>query len=273
MAQQDKAQQPIGVFDSGIGGLTVLKALCQALPNENFVYLGDTARLPYGMKSAQTIKKYVEQNAQYLCRQDVKAIVVACNSASSVILGQKQMNSHPLYNVIEPGAQKAAQVSDSKRIGVLATKATASGAAYVRALQELDPEFHITQQAAPLLVPLVEEGWENDPLTNLVVFRYLTPLLETGVDTIIMGCTHYPVLKQALAKATGPHIHLVDSAETIASEVQRDIECERIAANPSSERGWIRILTTDSPPGLKKLAQRILGDHTISSIEHVDLQT
>lgn len=261
--------RPIGLFDSGIGGLTVFKSLLHALPNESFIYLGDTARLPYGSKSPQTIERYLLQNIDFLVRRKVKAVVVACNSASTVLLGAKRDFGVPVYNVIEPGAETALQISSGRRIGVLGTKATVGAKAYVRALHALDPSVQVFQQACPLLVPLVEEGWETDPLTNLVVYRYVAPLLNAGVDTMILGCTHYPVLRENIEKATSGRVALVDSSEAIARLIHADLAAGRL--QPSEMRTDLEIMTTDVSESFQEVAKRLMLPHVIPPLVEVDI--
>jgi glutamate racemase len=269
MSSKDK--RPIGLFDSGIGGLTVLRSLLGALPEESFVYLGDTARLPYGSKSPQTIKRYLSQNVHFLKTLDVKAVVVACNSASTAVLGKDLHLDIPIYNVIEPGARAALKVSSGKRIGVLGTKATVTAQSYVRSIQTLDPNAFVIQQACPLLVPLVEEGWEEDPLTNLVIYRYLTPVLSQGIDTLILGCTHYPALRQGIERVTGQSIALVDSAAAIADAIGSDIDRGRL--KPGDGRSDLKILTTDASPGFSEVASRLMRPHAIPELQTVNIGT
>lgn len=266
------AQNPIAVFDSGLGGLTVLKELHRQLPQEDFIYLGDTARLPYGTKSLETIRNYADQNIRFLKELNVKAVVVACNSASSALLYKKPNSPIPIYNVIEPGARKAIEMSVSQRIGVIATRATVAGLAYVRSIKHFSENIEIYQQACPLLVPLVEEGWLDDPLTNLVIYRYLNPLLLSNIDTLILGCTHYPILKPALIKVTGPNIQLVDSAQSVAAWVKKDIQQGNLAANPQGQ-GKIRLLATDNADHFQAVAARILHPIVVHQLEHVHLNT
>lgn len=261
--------RPIGLFDSGIGGLTVFKSLLHALPHESFVYLGDTARLPYGSKSPQTIERYVLQNIDFLIRKNVKAIVVACNSASTVLLGGTKSFAVPVYNVIEPGAATALKATSGKKIGVLGTKATISAKSYVRALHALDSSVQVFQQACPLLVPLVEEGWESDPITNLVVYRYVAPLIDAGVDTLIMGCTHYPALRTNLEKATAGRMTLVDSSEAIANLIAADIASGRFGA--SEMRSDLEIMTTDVSASFSEVAIRLMAPHVIPPLVEVDI--
>lgn len=261
--------RPIGLFDSGIGGLTVLNSLMTALPGESFTYLGDTARLPYGSKSSDTIEKYLKQNIQYLLSQGIKAVVVACNSASTVLLRKKIDYPLPIYNVIQPGASVALAATQNKRIGVLGTRATVAAQSYCRALHDLDQTVVVYQQACPLLVPLVEEGLESDPLTHLIIYRYLSPLLTCQIDTLIMGCTHYPALREGISRVVGPNVTLVDSATAIANEIKKDLEKGRLFA--SSERPKLRILTTDLTPGFAEVAARLMRPHIIPPLEATDL--
>lgn len=267
--------RPIGLFDSGIGGLTVLRSVMNHLPNESFLYLGDTARLPYGSKSPATIERYLAQNIRFLCSLNVKAVVVACNSASTVLLGREPQYDVPVYNVIEPGAQAALDASSSKRIGVLGTKATIAAGAYQAAIHARDPSAEIFGQACPLLVPLVEEGWEDDPLTNLVIYRYLHPLLQNQIDTVIMGCTHYPALRTGISKVAGPNVVLVDSAEVISASIQADIAAARLHAAPVGNplAGHLKIMTTDISPSFTEVATRLMRPRAIPELLLVDIGT
>lgn len=262
--------RPIGVFDSGIGGLTVLKELALQFPQENFLYLGDTARLPYGSKSPQTIRKYSEQNIHFLEKQNVKAIVIACNTASSQ-LTEKEFAGLPIYNVIEPGSQRALELSETGKIGVLGTRATINSKAYTKKILELSPAAKVFDQACPLFVPLAEEGWDGDPVTNLIVFRYLSPLLQNQIDTLILGCTHYPILKNSIARVTGSSIELVDSGEAIARWLQKDFTSGRINKNTSAAPRSIEILTTDASAHFNEMALRILKPIKADNFRVVDL--
>ncbi|HEY1079192.1 MAG TPA: glutamate racemase [Bdellovibrio sp.] len=262
--------RPIGVFDSGIGGLTVLKELALQFPQENFLYLGDTARLPYGSKSPQTIRKYSEQNILFLEKQNVKAIVIACNTASTQV-PEHEMAGLPIYNVIEPGAQTALEASPTKRIGVLGTRATINSQAYTTKIKELDTSAQVFDQACPLFVPLAEEGWDSDPVTNLIVFRYLSPLLQNHVDTLILGCTHYPILKNSISRVTGSSIELVDSGEAIAKWLEKDFNQGRLKKNTSGEARSIHILTTDHSAHFTEVAHRILKPVKADGFKVVDL--
>lgn len=267
-------QRPIGFFDSGIGGLTVLRSAHRQFADENFVYLGDTARLPYGTKSSDTIFKYTLQNIKALCRLNVKAIVIACNSASTSVLQARLNQEHnqllekalrgqhgaiPLFNVIEPGAESALKVSLNKRIGVVGTRATVDSKAYPNALASLDSTVNVFQIAAPLLVPLVEEGWETDPITNLVVYRYLTPLLSEQVDTLILGCTHYPALFESFRRTVGPGIQLVDSALAITNLLQKSFQEGVMQSNTSNTPGTLTLYATDRSTSMNLTAQRLMA--------------
>src|SRR5437879_11145115 len=206
--------RPIGVFDSGIGGLTVVKALRDLLPNEDICYLGDTARLPYGRKSRETLQRYAVELAGMLMRKNAKALVVACNTFSSIALPLLTREfSVPVIGVIEPGARAALQATRNRHIGVIGTQATIRSGAYEKALRATDNNVRVSSRACPLLVPLIEEGLLDDDLTDRVIVRYLEPLLAYGIDTLVLGCTHYPLLSVAIARVLGRELTLLDSAE------------------------------------------------------------
>lgn len=253
-----RAYAPIGVFDSGLGGLTVLKAMAQALPKENFLYLGDTARVPYGIHSPETIARYTAEGLQYLVEKKVKAIVVACNSASTIIERLSPIDI-PLLEVIRPGSQRALELSTTSRIGVLGTRATVQNQAYPLAIKALKPDAEVFQQACGLLVPLVEEGWIEDPLTNLVLHRYLQPLLQSGIDSLILGCTHYPLLNSSIQKVVGPNIQLIDSAEALALRLKNLIDKRELPANPTEAAGQIQLYSTDPDQRFPTLAENWLN--------------
>jgi glutamate racemase len=259
----------IGVFDSGVGGLTVLRELASHFPSENFIYLGDTARLPYGTKSPETIRQYSEQILEFLISQKVDALVIACNTASSQVL-EKEWKGTPVLNVIEPGAQFAVETSQSQRIGVLGTRALIASAAYPKEIHRLSPKAEVFTQSCPLFVPLAEEGWIEDPITNLIAYRYLHPLLESQIDTLILGCTHYPLLKSAITRACGASVQLVDSGQALARQLEKTYESGRLVKS-SSARGEIHMMLTDFSPHTKALAQQILEPLTVSKFEIVHL--
>jgi glutamate racemase len=254
----------IGVFDSGLGGLTVLKALSLKFPHLDFVYLGDTARLPYGTKSSSTIRKYTEQNLRFLKNKNVTSLVIACNSASAQ-WEDPEFEGLPVQTVIMPSSHLASLTTQNKKIGLLATRATVNSGAYEKALKIIDPEIQLFSQAAPLLVPLAEEGLNLDPLTNLIAYRYIQPLVAEGIDTIILGCTHYPILRTAIQRAAGPDIQLVESGNAVAEQLKVKLEVEPERA------GTIHVFTTDTLGHFKKWASEILAPTVAATWELTDL--
>lgn len=251
--------RPIGVFDSGIGGLTVAAALQALLPAERILYIGDTARVPYGGKSAATIERYSREISGVLLERGAKTVVVACNSASALALPTLvSVLPVPVVGVIQPGARAAVLATRSKKVGVIGTRATVHSGAYERAIRSLDPEVEVRALACPLLVPLIEEGWMEDPVTDQVIARYLDPLLAVGVDTLVLGCTHYPLLGNALRRFVGDAVTLVDSAHNCAMEV-RGLLAERGISAPDGGKGGLRVALTDPSTGFLKVAERSLG--------------
>lgn len=251
--------RPIGVFDSGIGGLTVVSALRNLLPAENIFYLGDTARVPYGGKSAATIERYSLEISGLLLAEQAKIIVVACNTASALAVPRLQeMLKVPVIGVIEPGARAAVKATRSGRIGVIGTRATVYSRAYERAIHALEGDVHVHSQACPLLVPLIEEGWLEDAVTSQVIERYLEKLLREKIDTLVLGCTHYPLLHQAIQKFVGSGIALVDSARNCALAVRDLLKKERLAA-PRANLGRLQVALTDSSDGFLRVAEQALG--------------
>lgn len=262
--------RPIGVFDSGVGGLTVLKALLTALPRESTVYLGDTARVPYGTKSAEVVTRYSLNNADKLLEHDIKALVVACNTASSVALPALRANLKvPVLGVIEPGASAAVAASKSGHVAVIGTPGTIASGAYQRAITALLPSAKVTAQACPLLVPLAEEGWLEGDVPRLIVERYLRPILS-GIDTLVLGCTHYPLLSPVLAQVAGPHVALVDSAEATARETSALLRDLGLLAD-SAVRPTRRYLVTDTPTRFCEVGARFLGEPLTDAVQ-VDLR-
>ena len=252
------ASDPIGVFDSGVGGLTVVKALRELLPNERIIYLGDTARVPYGSKSASTVQRYSLEMAEMLANENAKVIVVACNTASSVALAKLEENfSVPVVGVIRPGAKAAINTTRNRHIGVIGTRATIKSGAYEKALHDLDPNVHVTSRACPLLVPLIEEGWLQDELTDRAITRYLEPFVQEGVDTLVLGCTHYPLLAPAIGRAFGSAITLVDSAKNCARAVQQLLDRENLRA-PLENHGGLEVALTDAPDNFLSVAKEAL---------------
>jgi glutamate racemase len=272
VTQRDR---PIGVFDSGIGGLTVLRALMRTLPQETYVYLGDTARLPYGTKSADTVTRYAVQCAQAVAKHDIKLLVVACNTASAVALPalEQSLAPIPVIGVIEPGAEAAVAAAPNGAIAVVATEGTVKGGAYVRAIHKRAPQARVTQQACPLFVALAEEGITDGPIAELVAQRYLEPLLGNGgrPECLVLGCTHFPALAGVIARVAGPGIALVDSAATTAAAVA-NLLAERGLAH-SGKAGPARFLATDSPERFARVAETFLGAKMgRDAVELVDLQ-
>jgi len=255
---RDGNTRPIGVFDSGIGGLTVVKALRDLLPEEQIIYLGDTARVPYGSRSPSTVERYSLEIANMLMERDAKLMVVACNTVSSVALAQlEQKLPIDVIGVIRPGAEAAIQQSRSNHIGVIGTRATIRSAAYERTLKSLNPEVQVTSRACPLLVPLIEEGLLDDPVTNQMINRYLEPLLADNIDTLVLGCTHYPLLADAIRKQLGQAVRLVDSAQNCALAVKRMLE-QRSEAAPAGSLGGLQVALTDRPDNFLRVAKEAL---------------
>jgi glutamate racemase len=249
--------RPIGVFDSGVGGLTVFQALERALPHESLVYLGDTARVPYGTKSAETVVRYTLEAARFMLRQQVKMVVVACNTASSVALDAMERETRlPVLGVIAPGARRAVERSQTQRIGVIGTRATIASGAYKRAIQALAPEAEVLSQACPLFVPLAEEGWTEGEITRRIAEKYLEPFRRADVDTLVLGCTHYPLLRDVIAQVMGAEVDLVDSAEAVAEEAARALAQETGAG---AARGGHHFYVTDAPETFQVVAERFLG--------------
>ena len=249
--------RPIGVFDSGIGGITVLRELVKAFPKENFIYLGDTARLPYGSKSGDTVRKYSVQNMQYLVSRDVKAIVIACNTASTQV-SEKSFEGRPVYNVIEPGAELAVRKTENKKIGVLGTRATIRAGTYTKKIKNLLPDAEVLSQACPLFVPLAEEAWYDDPVTNIIAFRYLQNLKNANVDTVVLGCTHYPLLKASIRKVFGNYVHLIDSGEAICLQLAEDFKAARVLPASDSEKSYLIVALTDHSEQFENLSNELL---------------
>ncbi len=258
-------ESPIGLFDSGIGGLTVLQQIMKALPRENTIYLGDTARSPYGTKSVETVLRYSFENADFLIEKGVKLVVVACNTSTAVALDALKENLPvPVVGVIEPGARGALKKTRNKRIGVIGTEATIQSGAYTRAVKTLDPDVEVYSRACPLFVPLVEEGWLDNEVVEMTVESYLASLKRSGLDTLILGCTHYPLLKKAIGRFLGKGVRLVDSAQETAKEVLRVLK-ER-SLEREKGRGSASFFVTDVPDSFIKVGRRFLGDKVDSAV-------
>jgi glutamate racemase len=254
---QNNRARPIGVFDSGIGGLTVVSALRALLPNESIFYLGDTARVPYGGKSATTVQRYSLEIAAMLLEENAKTVVVACNTASAFALPKlMETVSVPVTGVILPGAQAAVAATRNGHIGVIGTRGTIKSGAYERALRSLEPGVKVTARACPLLVPLIEEGWLESPITDEIIMQYLGPLLDDGIDTLVLGCTHYPLLRPAIARLLSDKITLVDSAENCARAVRELLIREKLEAGAGA--GQLQVALTDPPDNFLRVAREAL---------------
>ena len=263
-------QKAIGVFDSGVGGLTVLKALMDRLPGESTVYLGDTARLPYGTKSPEVVTRYSLASARFLMQQEIKLLVVACNTASSVSLpALHEELSIPVLGVIEPGARAAAQAS-AGRIGIIGTPGTIASGAYQAALQERRPGLFLEARACPLFVPLAEEGWVEGEVVEAVARKYLADFAPAHIDTLVLGCTHYPLLKGAIARVMGEKVALVDSAEATAESVAA-LLAEKGLLAPAGARVLHRYFVTDLPERFAEVGARFLK-RPIEKAELVDIR-
>jgi glutamate racemase len=250
--------QPIGVFDSGIGGLTVVKAIRDRLPNEPIVYLGDTARVPYGPKSPETVQRYALELAHLLIQKNAKALVVACNTVSSVALPLLMSKfSVPVIGVIEPGARAALQATRNQHVGVIGTRATVRSGAYEKALRATNNNVRVSSRACPLLVPLIEEGLLDDEITDRVIRRYLEPLLADGMDTLVLGCTHYPLLTGAIARALGRDITIVDSAANCAIAVQETLDRHSLRS-PATPHAELHVALTDAADNFLNVARDAL---------------
>ena len=262
--------QPIGVFDSGIGGLTVVRELMRQLPHESIVYFGDTARVPYGPKSPETVVRYSREITNFLKDQGVKAVVVACNTATAHALPTlKKEYDLPIIGVIEPGSRAAARATKSGNVGVIGTQGTINSGAYERAIAEELPSANIIARACPLFVPLVEEGWLETDATRLIATEYLGDIVEAHVDTLVLGCTHYPLLKRAIGEVVGRQVRLIDSAEETAAETATTLRDQSLAKENSGNPDY-RFIASDIPDQFLRVGQRFLGQ-AIDSVERVTL--
>lgn len=250
---------PIGIFDSGLGGLTVFREIARELPFENLIYVGDTARVPYGVKSAETVTRYSREICDFLSQLKVKAIVVACNTASALALPKiRDQYGIPLLGVLEPGATAAVAATRSGSIGVIGTSGTIRSESYARAILERMPKARVLSRACPLFVPLVEEGWTDHEVTRQVAEIYLGDWRDDQLDTLILGCTHYPLLKGPIQQVFGHEVTLVDSAQETAKALARLLK-ERILLSGRVQAGSHRVFTTDAPEKWNELAQHFLG--------------
>ena len=262
--------RPIGIFDSGLGGLTVFKEVRKLLPHEDIVYFGDTARVPYGTKSKETVIKFSVENTDFLIGLNVKMIVVACNTSSSFSLPVlKRRCGIPVLGVIRPGALEAARVTKNMKVGVIGTRATVSSGVYEREIKKIDPDIRVTSGACPLFVPLVEEGWLEGDIAERVAAQYLAPFKRKKIDAIILGCTHYPLLKHVIRGVLGKSVMLVDSATQTALAV-KDVLVERGIYNRKIGKGKCRFYVSDEPLLFKKIGSKFIGSR-ISNVKKVDV--
>ena len=267
-------QSSIGVFDSGVGGLTVVKEIMRQLPGENMIYFGDTARVPYGSKSKSTVLKYSRQIVHFLMTQDVKAIVVACNTASALALNEiKEEIEIPIIGVVEPGAKMAAETTKTNVIGVIGTESTIKSGIYTKFLRKINPDITVVSRACPLFCPLVEEGLINDPVTEEIARRYLFGLIQQDIDTLILGCTHYPLLKDTIAQIVGEKVTLVNPAYETAREL-KELLTEKGLLNgplPPGEKPAHAFYVSDSAERFADFAARLLHIENLAA-EIVDIE-
>lgn len=250
--------RPVGIFDSGVGGLTVFNEVEKLLPREEIIYFGDTARVPYGTKSKETVTKFSVENVEFLMKHDVKLVLVACNTVSSLSLEfLKRCFRVPIIGVIGPGAKNAVSITRNNRIGVIGTKATISSGAYEKAVKKISLKISVYSQSCPLFVPLAEEGWINEKATRDIASIYLTPLRKKGIDTLILGCTHYPLLKNAIKKVMGSGILLVDSAQEVAKEARAVLDANGLL-NMAGGKKKHKFFVSDEPEHFVRLGERFL---------------
>lgn len=267
--ETDIAKKPIGVFDSGIGGLTVVRSLAKRLPRERIIYFGDTARVPYGPKSTEVVKQYAVQDAAFLMTKDVKMIVVACNTVSAVAIDEvKKRFALPVLGVIQPGARAAVASTKNRKVGVIGTVGTIASRAYTDAIHNLDSSIEVTAQACPLFVPLAEEGLADHPAAELLARDYLKPLIDQHIDTLVLGCTHYPILKHTIEKVVGLGIRLIDSAEATAADVER-LLTEKGLLSSDGRSPLHEFFVSDFPHRFREIGERFFGEplHSVTKVE------
>jgi len=275
MDRADRAERPIGLFDSGIGGLTVVRQLMLRLPREHILYFGDSARVPYGIKSPDTVTRFSIENTRFLVRRDIKYLVVACNTASAMALPILQRRFEvPMIGVIEPGVRAAVSTTANKKIGVIGTTGTIASGAYERMILDLDPACTVVEAPCPLFVPLAEEGWTEGAVVEQIAHIYLDPLKESGIDTLILGCTHYPLLKESIARVIGPQVTLIDTAEETVRLVRRELERLKLlrlegSGGEDNGEGERRFYLSDIPAQFSRVGGRFLGQ-PILEVEWVD---
>jgi len=266
----DKRDLAIAVFDSGVGGLTIVKELLNVLPKESVIYLGDTARVPYGAKSKETVTRFTEEAISFLKDKGIKVLLIACNTSSSLALPNLDDNyDFEILGVVDAGVEEAAKVSRIKRVGVIGTEATINSGVYEKKLKELDPSLEIFSKSCPLFVPLVEEGWIDEPESYKIAAKYLKSLKDKKIDTLILGCTHYPFMKKVIQYGIGEHVALIDSAKAFVRKV-RKILLESDALSIKEEREY-KFYVTDEPSKFKNFSELFLGNN-IGSIKKIDLK-
>ena len=265
-------EKPIGVFDSGIGGLTVVKRIASYLPQEDIVYFGDTARVPYGSKSNDTVIEYGLQDAEFLMHKNIKALVVACNTVSSVALNElKKKFDVPIIGMIEPGAKMASRNSTNKKIGVIGTRSTISNQAYSKTIKKIDPSIHVFERSCPLFVPLAEEGWTKHKATYEIAREYLKEFLKIGIDTLVLGCTHYPILADVIQEIIGKDVKLIDSGIAAAESVKEELDRYNLNTNKFSMGNQL-FYVSDIPMKFKEIAELFLGK-PISEVQKIDIES
>jgi glutamate racemase len=263
--------KPIGVFDSGIGGLTVVKRIAASLPQEDIVYFGDTARVPYGSKSNDTVIEYSLEDAKFLMQKNVKAIVVACNTASSIAMKELKKNFDiPIIGMIEPGAEAAIQTTKNNRVGVIGTRATITNQAYSKKIKELNPNVDVFEVACPLFVPLAEEGWIDHKATYEIAEEYLKELRERNIDTLVLGCTHYPILSKIIQEVIGENVELVDSGIAAAEMIKKELDRTNLYTN-SHSIGNQELYVSDIPTKFREVAELFLGK-TVNNVQKVEVE-
>ena len=267
-------QRPIGVFDSGLGGLTAVREMRRLMPSENIIYFGDTARVPYGGRSAEILLKYARQDVRFLRSHDIKAILVACGTVSTTALPQlRQESDIPILGVVEPACRRAAAVTRNRRVGLIATAASVRSGAYQRSLRQLDPDIAVTAKACPLFVPLVENGRfrRGDVVIETVAREYLTPLKNAGVDTLILGCTHYPLLTDVIGDVMGPGVELVSAGEESAFELKRMLKARELRAD-ERRRGETEFYVSDRVEDFERTASLFLQEDLRHTARRIDIE-
>jgi glutamate racemase len=269
MQINNKSTSPIGVFDSGLGGLTVLKALQKTLPNESFIYFGDTAHVPYGTKSDETVQMYSKKIAEFLLKQDVKLIVIACNTASAVALNSlKKMFEIPIIGVVEPAIESALLATKSNVIGIIGTRTTINSKAYPNRIKELNTAIETVGESCPLFVPLIEEGWAETETAKHIAETYLSKILKTNMDTLVLGCTHYPIMKNIIQSVVSSNVTLISSDETVSESVKTYLIQNNL--ENTTFRPFEKYYVTDVPQQFEILGSRFLGKK-LTNIEHITI--